>query len=196
MDRLTTNQPVAAPVTAASTPPQGTNQASGRGDWVDSLKGMGAKVVSQFGSAAKDESTPKVGLKDRVLKLVDANHLSPQEKEAYRSQIRTAADRLRYSKPGQSYSDAAGMSLDDAKKLAAFAATTGDKELAREAQFIQRMLTDTRPSESMPQGNPAPANSRHHRIGSDAQCAASVARANPTLRGDALLQEVYAGCGG
>ncbi len=200
MDSLSKNVAPARTTQVQTTNPTG-GAASDRTGWMDGLKGMGDKVAGAFTSAS--DTTPKVGLKDRMLKLVDSNHLSPQEKEASTARIRQAADKLRYAKPGQTSGQAAGMSLEDAKKLQAYAETTGDKELIREAGFVRQMLTDMRPSSDAGPGSNESGQQRTLPTqyflpgGSQARCNAAQGPilAAQGLKGDNFVRALNERCG-
>lgn len=156
--------------------------------------GQGAYVRERANEVLGNRTAaPEVGLKDRLLKMVNPQHLSPQEKQSQSNRISEAAERLRYKPNNQTWGQAAGMSLDEAKKLQSYAQSSGDANLKREADFLVRMLSDQRPSNDSPAPNAAPQG--HRRYGSDAQCAASVLRANQGKSREEKLQQVYQGCG-
>lgn len=195
MDALQT-QKISAPraVSAGLTP---TNSGD-RQQWLESLKGMGDQTAATMGAAVPKDSTM-----DSVRRWLNPNHLSEGDKQKARERIQQAAERLRGDSsqaglPHERAARATGMSLEEARKLEAFAHTTKDAELLREARFLVQMLTDSRPSLDVPRPDPGQQRTLplEHYQGSQARCAASAARRHPELRGDNLVRTIWAECGG
>lgn len=181
------------PSTAANSASAATPTAGAQTAWFQRMNGLGEKMAQAFGDA-----TPKGNLMDGMIRMVKPDHLSPQERNA---RIGAAYDGLSNQKPGQTNQQAAGMQVDEARRLRDWACREGgDKETCRRADHVTRMVTDYRPGQdAQPVSTPPkpPVANQSGRAFTTSElpgCVMTVRAQNPNATKEEMRQAIMDGC--